>query len=186
MKFKVTFNSPVILIFIIIAFFATILDPHKVFFVNRTLATSSLTSPMTYIGFFTHIFGHINMQHFLSNASYLLLIGPMLEEKYGQAMLIKIIAITAFTEGVICYFLFHGGLGASGIVYSLILLTSFTNFKKGEIPMTFILIFITYIITEVFNGIFLNDNIGHSAHVIGGIVGAILGYKLNRKSELPS
>ena len=81
MKFKVTFNSPVVLVFIIICFFATVLDPgHAVFATYH----SSLTNPMTYIRFFTHIFGHANLNHFLGNASFILLLGPMLEEKYGS------------------------------------------------------------------------------------------------------
>lgn len=41
---------------------------------------SSLLSPMTWIRMFTHIFGHADWSHLIGNMSYLLLLGPMLEE----------------------------------------------------------------------------------------------------------
>ena len=183
MKFKVTFNSPVVLAFIIICFFATILDPNHVFFAARH---SSLANPMTYAGLFTHIFGHANLGHFIGNASYILLLGPMLEEKYGSSRLITIIAVAALVTGIVHYILFWNVTlcGASGIVFAFILLTSSTGFKHGEIPLTFILVALIYIGHEIFNGLTLNDNISHSAHIVGGLVGAVSGYKLNKKSEI--
>jgi len=43
--------------------------------------------------------------------------------------------------------------GASGVVFMFILLSSFVNFKKGRIPITFILVVIIYLGGEVMNGI---------------------------------
>ncbi|MBQ7775399.1 MAG: rhomboid family intramembrane serine protease, partial [Lachnospiraceae bacterium] len=73
--------------------------------------------------------------------------------------------------------------GASGIVFAFILLTSFTNFKEGEIPLTFILVAVIFIGQQIFEGITVQDNVSNLSHIIGGIVGAICGYLLNKKSR---
>ena len=67
-------------------------------------------------------------------------------------------------------------MGASGIVYMLILLSSLVNIEAGKIPITLILIFIFYIVTEIKDGLFKRDNISHLSHIIGAITGFIFGY----------
>ena len=93
--------------------------------------------------------------------------------------------ITAVVTGLVNYiFFWHVGLcGASGIVFAFILLTSFTSFKEGELPLTFILVFVIYIGQQVFEGVFLNDNVSNISHIIGGLIGAVVGYQFNRKSQ---
>ena len=71
--------------------------------------------------------------------------------------------------------------GASGVVFAFILMTSFTSFKKGEIPITFILVAIVYLGQQVYDGLFVKDNISNMAHIVGGIVGAISGYMMRKK-----
>ena len=56
---------------------------------------SSLSDPLTFVRFFTHVMGHSGWEHFISNASYLLLLGPMLEEKHGSSRILGVILITA-------------------------------------------------------------------------------------------
>ena len=70
---------------------------------------------------------------------------------------------------------------ASGAVFAFIQLTSFTGFKNGEIPLTFILVAAIFIGQQVIEGVFINDNISNTAHIVGGIVGAAIGYIWNRK-----
>ena len=144
---------------------------------------TSLSSPMTYVRFFTHVFGHADWTHFIGNMSYILLLGPMLEEKYSSAVLIEVVAITAVITGLINYVFFvqYALCGASGVVFAFILLSSFTSFKEGEIPLTFILVAILYIGQQVVQGITLDDNVSNMAHIIGGMVGGAVGYALNKK-----
>jgi GlpG protein len=144
---------------------------------------SSLKNPLTYIRFFTHVFGHSGWEHFIGNASYLLLLGPMLEEKYGSKELIEVIGITALATGLVNYIFFWNVAlcGASGVVFAFIILASFTGFKSGEIPLTFLLIAAIFIGQQVYEGIAIQDNISNMAHIVGGIVGAIIGYALNKK-----
>lgn len=187
-KLKVTFNAPVTLGFVIICFIVTLLGVvSNGRIIQRVFMTyhSSLANLMTYVRFITHIFGHYGWSHFIGNASYLLLLGPMLEEKYGSKELIEVIGITAVVTGLVNYIFFWnvGLCGASGVVFAFIILASFTGFKEGEIPLTFILVAVIFIGQQVYEGIAVQDNISNMAHIIGGIVGAVIGYSINRKSN---
>lgn len=63
------------------------------------------------------------------------------------------------------------------------MLASFTDFREGEIPITFILVAAIFIGQQVYEGIAVQNNISNMAHIVGGIVGAIIGYGLNVKSK---
>ena len=185
---KITFNSPAILGFSGICLIALILgmitrgqSTHILFMTYR----DSLLNPMTYVRLFSHAFGHQNWAHFIGNMSYILLLGPMLEEKHGTSRIVEIILVTAFVTGLVNFILFPrvALCGASGVVFAFILLTSFTNFKEGEIPLTFILVALIYLGQQVFEGLSIRDNVSNLSHIIGGIVGAICGYCLNIKKK---
>lgn len=185
---KIKFNAPVTLVFVIICFIATLLgvvSNGRITQIVFMTYHSSLTNTMTYVRFITHIFGHSGWSHFIGNASYLLLLGPILEEKYGSKELIEVIGITAVITGVVNYIFFWnvGLCGASGVVFAFIILASFTGFKEGEIPLTFVLVAIIFIGQQVYEGIAVQNDISNMAHIVGGIVGAVLGYSLNRKSK---
>lgn len=162
-----------------------VITDGKITYTLFTTYHSSLLNPMTYIRLFTHILGHTGWSHFIGNASYLLLLGPMLEEKYGSVKLLQVIGITAFVTGLINYIFFWdvGLCGASGVVFAFIMLSSFTGFKEGEIPLTFILVAIIFIGQQVYKGIGVKDNISNMAHIVGGIIGAYIGYVLNKKPK---
>lgn len=186
-KFRITFNAPVVLGLIFICFAATLLGEitkgrsTALFFMTYH---SSLLNPLTYIRFITHVFGHAGWEHFIGNATYLLLLGPVLEKKYKSRTLIEIIIITALVTGIINYIFFPNIAlcGASGIVFAFIILASFTGFKDGEIPLTFILVATIYIGQQIYDGITVNDNVSQMAHITGGLVGSITGYILNKKT----
>lgn len=60
---------------------------------------------------------------------------------------------------------------------------SFIDFRGEEIPITFILVAAIFIGQQVYEGIAVQNNISNIAHIVGGIVGAIIGYGLNVKSK---
>ncbi len=187
-RIKIVFNAPVILGFVAICFVATLLNYITGGASNRVLFMtyhSSLLSPLTYVRFFTHVFGHSGWSHFVGNMSYILLLGPMLEEKYGSGKIVGVAAITALVTGLINYIFFPNVAlcGASGVVFAFIILASFTNFKSGEIPLTFIIIAVIYIGQQIYEGITVQDNISNMAHIFGGIVGGVSGYFLNKKGK---
>ena len=74
-------------------------------------------------------------------------------------------------------------LGASGIVFAFILLSSFTCMKDGKIPLTFILVVIIYIGGQIYQGIFVKDNVSNLTHIIGGGVGSALGFAMSGKKS---
>ena len=67
-------------------------------------------------------------------------------------------------------------LGASGIVFMLIILSSFVNITAGKIPVTLILICIFYVVNEIISGIFKQDDISHIGHLIGAVCGFVFGF----------
>lgn len=85
--------------------------------------------------------------------------------------------VTAFVTGILNVLFFPTGLmGASGIVFMLILLVSFTNVSAGQIPVTFILVALLFIGKEVIQSTEANQ-ISEAAHIIGGICGGVFGFK---------
>ena len=74
-------------------------------------------------------------------------------------------------------------LGASGVVFAFILLTSFTGFREGEIPLTFILVAVIYLGEQIWTAVTVRDNVSNLTHIIGGLVGGVAGYLLNREKK---
>ena len=177
---KLDYNSPVILSYLIISLFACFLNflskgkTNKLFFSNYR---SSFLHILTYIRMFSHSIGHYNFHHLVHNFLFILLIGPMIEEKYGSIPLIYMFLITSFGIALI-NILIHNYtiLGASGNVYMLIVLSSFTNITEGKIPLTLILILIFYIFSEIKGTIFeRNTKIYHDGHLLGALFGILFG-----------
>ena len=185
-KIQVSFNSPIILGFVILSFIVYIVDNLTGGFSTRLLFSvyrSSFISPFTYLRFFGHVLGHAGLDHFLGNIMLILVIGPMLEEKYGSSNILFVILATALVTGLVHFFVFPSVylLGASGVVFAFILLSSFAGFRDGKIPFTFILVALLYIGQQVYQGVFVHDNISNLTHILGGIVGAVLGYIMNKE-----
>ena len=92
-----------------------------------------------------------------------------------------IMLATALVTGVVNLLFFPGTalLGASGIVFAMILLASFTETKEHTIPVTFLLVALLYLGQQVYNGLFTQDNISQMAHIVGGLLGAGFGFVLN-------
>ena len=184
-KLKISFNSPIILGFVILSFIVYVVDNLTGGFSTRLLFSvyrSSFIDPFTYFRFFGHVLGHANLDHFLGNIMLILVIGPMLEEKYGSANILFVILATALVTGLVHFFVFPHVylLGASAVVFAFILLSSFAGFKEGRIPFTFIVVALLYIGQQVYQGVFVQDNISNLTHILGGIVGAVLGYIMNK------
>ena len=184
---RIQYNSPVILTFALLSLFALGLGTLTggesnwlLFSVHR----APLTDPLMYLRLFTHAIGHANLSHFIGNFILILLVGPMLEEKYGGKMLAVMMLITAFVTGVLHVAVSeHGKLGASGIVFMLMLLASFTNLQKGRIPLTLILALFVFVGREILSSqaADIDNNIAYMSHIVGGICGAAFGFYANRE-----
>ena len=147
--------------------------------------SAPLTDPLTYVRFFGHVLGHSSLQHYTGNFLILLMVGPLLEEKYGSKLLVAMTAITALVTGIFFIILTSGSalLGASSIVFMLILLSSFTNLQEGRIPLTLVAALAIYLGQEIFAGITRSDNISQLAHIIGGICGVLFGFYIAKRKK---
>lgn len=174
------YNSIVILSYFFISLFVLLLNKITNGKSNNYLFSSfrgSIFNPLTYLRMFTHVLGHENWNHFRNNFLYILLIGPMIEEKYGSINLLIMILITAFVTGLInCIIDKKRILGASGIAFMLILLSSLVNLQTGKIPITLVLICLFYVVSEIMDGLFKKGNVSHLSHILGAITGFIYGF----------
>jgi len=130
-----------------------------------------------------HVLGHEGYAHYMGNMTLLLVVGPSLEEKYGSKKLLFCIFVTALISGLaqFCFFPGTALLGASGIVFMMIVLSSLAGMKEGTIPLTLILVAVIYLGGEVVDAFTAQDNVSQLTHIIGGICGAALGFKMNRR-----
>jgi len=173
------YNAKVTLTMFFISLFVLLIDKltkgksTRLFFSTER---ASLLNPLTYIRFFTHILGHADFNHLSNNYLKILILGPLIEEKYGSFNYLIMILITALVVGILNFIKGKTWLkGASSISFMLTVLSAFVNINAGKIPITFVLIILFYLIEEVKN-LTKKDHIAHDAHLIGGLCGAVFGF----------
>ncbi len=183
---QITYNSPVVLTFslVCVAVWALgIAFPHWKMLYFAASPSISFSHPRTLLGLLTHCLGHANWNHLLSNLMFILLLGPLVEEKYGSVTLLLLIACTAVVTGLCNALFFDTGLmGASGVVFMFIMLGATANSRQGELPLTFLLVALLFLGQEVLS-IFNEDSISQSAHLIGGLCGGIFGFSFRKHTE---
>lgn len=182
------YNSPVVLTFALVSLLVLWLNELTDGWTNAALFSvyrSSWKNPLTYLRFFGHVLGHSGWSHYTGNMVMILVLGPMLEEKYGSQNLLEMIVLTTLVSGIMHVVLFPNValLGASGIVYMMILLSSLASMRQNCIPLTLLLVGAIYLGGEIVNGITVSDNISQLTHVVGGVCGAVFGMLLNNGSK---
>jgi GlpG protein len=129
-----------------------------------------------YISLVAYIFGHSSIEHLLGNMSLLLILGPIIELKYGTKRFVFMSLITALITGILhTLFWDNGLLGFSGLVFMYIVLSTLLNIRNREIPFTFILVVVLYFGMEVLSSL-KDTQISHFAHLFGGAMGAFWGF----------
>ena len=71
-------------------------------------------------------------------------------------------------------------MGASGVVFMLVAVNSFVNFRVGRVPLTSVLTALLFVGKEL--SAMRTDpkgSISFLAHLTGGVAGAVLGYLVN-------
>ncbi len=185
-RLVIRFNAPMILSFALLSLLALVLGTltndattYRFFSVYR----SSLSDPLTYVRFFGHVLGHAGYEHYMGNMLLLLLVGPGSEEKYGHKTTALCIAVTALVTGLVQFIFFPTTvlLGASGVVFMMIVLSSFTEMGKEGIPITLILVVIFYLGGELMDGLTTADNVSQLTHIVGGVCGLVFGFSIKRR-----
>lgn len=186
MKHKIHYNSPVILTFFFLSLAVLALDYVTQGWATRNLFSvyASPITPLWFVRLFGHVLGHSGYAHFAGNMVLLLVVGPPMEERYGSRALLAGILLTALVAGLLQCLLFPGYalLGASGIVFMLILLSSLSGMKEGTIPLTLILVAVIYLGQEIYSGLFVKDNVAHFMHLAGGVCGTGFGFLVRKKN----
>jgi len=176
-KFRITYNAPVVLTFALLSTVVLLLTQYVSTDARLWFAAwPEFQGTQSYVGLVTHVLGHANWDHLLGNFAMILLIGPILEERHGSTQLLVMIGITALVTGLIQ--VTFGGeflVGASGIVFMMILLASMANIRAREVPLTFIAVAILYLGREVV-GAFREDQVSQMGHLVGGLAGAMFGF----------
>ena len=182
---RIQYNAPVVLSFAILSF--GVLLFHK-FTNGRSTAAffsvyrSSFRDLGTYPRFVLHVLGHTSYAHYIGNMMMILVVGPPLEERYGSRPLFWALFLTALVSGMVHWLFFPGSalMGASGIVFMMIVMSSLAGMRDGCIPLTLILVLALYVGGEVVSGVTLADNVSQLTHIIGGLCGAFLGLSMRR------
>ena len=180
------YNSPVVISFFLVSLVALILGWLSNGWTTAFLFSvyrSSFRDPFTYIRLVCHVLGHGDLEHFFGNMLMFLVIGPPLEERYGSRVLLVGIFLTALVSGLLQVVLFpnSGLLGASGIVFMLIMLSSLSGMENGRIPVTLILVAVLYLGRELYSILFIKDDVANLMHIIGGMCGTAYGFLIGKK-----
>ena len=143
---------------------------------------SPLTDWLTYPRFFLHVLGHPDFAAYCSNIVMLLVVGPTAEERFGGKRILLAIALTALVTGLVLWFFFPNSalMGASGVVFMLIVLASFAGMRTGTIPLTLILVLILYLGSEIFQAVTGTAGLAQLTHIAGGVLGMIFGFTWSR------
>ncbi|MBQ4378713.1 MAG: rhomboid family intramembrane serine protease [Treponema sp.] len=205
-KFRVTYNAPVTLTFAIMCVVILLMND---FLLGKHLIPALFTAParigtkiqsasgpqltgfnyknaVDYFRLFLHVLGHTDWNHLLGNFAFILLLGPLMEERYGSKMVALMFVVTAFVTGVINVCLIPRPLlGASGIVFMLIILASITTLDKNVIPLSFIFVVAIYLGRELINAP-KAENISTVAHIAGGLCGSMFGFMVAPKAKRTS
>ncbi len=195
---RLKYNAPVTLTFALICTAIVAANQYLVpglidgLFTAEGSMTFKYNDIPAYTRVFSYPFGHLGWDHLLSNMTLILLLGPILEERFGSRSLMMMMFLTAIINGLINAFLFPTELvGSSGLVFMMIVLTSFNNIKKGEIPLTFLVIISLYMAREIIAAL-KYDDISQISHIIGGACGAFFGFvsqvmkELEKRSKVPA
>lgn len=187
-RLVIRFNAPVILGFALLSALALLLGSltsdattYRYFSVYR----APLNDILTYVRFFGHVLGHSGYEHYMGNMLLLLLVGPGIEEKYGHKTTALCIAATALVTGLVQFIFFPDTvlLGASGIVFMMIVLSSFTEMGKEGNPVTLILVVIFYLGGELMDGLTAVDSVSQLTHIVGGICGLVFGFSIKGRKR---
>ncbi len=175
-----SYNSVVIISYFLISFVLLIFNIISKGKVNRFMASrrGNILNPMFYVRLIFSGLCHVDWNHFKSNFLIILLIGPMLEEKYGSLNLLYMLLITSAASGIFHLMFYKSStVGASDNVFMMVILCSIVNITAGKIPITLILIVLFYVIDEILGMVLKKrDGVSHDSHIIGAICGFIFGY----------
>jgi membrane associated rhomboid family serine protease len=180
---RVTVEAPVIILFCFICVLVHVIQQTIWPDLNRLLAVQDRfdpTNPLQFSSLFTHVIAHDGtLDHIKGNMVHLLLVGPSAEHVYGSPTMLLVIGLVAVTSAwahILLGSAYTHQLGASGVVFAVILLNSLVAAVSGTIPLSFLLTASIWCLDELIRFVWKTDNVSHHAHLTGAIVGTATAY----------
>lgn len=198
-KISVDLDAPVTVLFVIVSLVLFFLDS---FVFKGKMTAAFMSSPAadgnlafaadkaaSYFRLICYAFGAVSWEVLITNLLFVLLLGPSMEERYGSIIIGLMMAVSTLFSGVLtACFCKVSMVGCTPIVFMMIFLNSIMSFSKKKIPLSFCLIFILFIVREVFvknpNGV-----VGLIIGIAGGLCGSLFAFlaspkaRATRKSE---
>lgn len=198
-KISIDFDAPVTVLFALVSIILFALDT---FVCKGKMAQTFMSCPTaggefafdlksvsSYLRLICYSFSAVSWNMLITNLLFVLLLGPAMEERYGSIIIGIMMIVSTLFAGVLNACLCKNTmLGCTAIVFMMIFLNSFMSFSKKKVPLSFILIFILFIVREIFvknaNGL-----AGIFIGIAGGLCGSLFAFlaspkaKATRKSE---
>jgi rhomboid-like protein len=132
----------------------------------------------------THLFMHGSLSHIFFNMFALLSFGPWVENQIGSRKFLLFYFIMGFGAAILQMLLSNGAMiGASGAIFGVFVYFTILNpdaqLSIFLLPISFKAKHFLYFILglEILSALFMDDGVGHFAHLGGALTGFIL-YKL--------
>lgn len=187
LNIKFTFDAPVTLTFAAISLIFFLVNT---FICKGKLTELFLASPTSIGGQFPffptkfisyarlvfYVFGANSALTLMTNLIFILLLGPSMEERYGSVVIGIMIVVSAIFSAVLnACFCTTSLQGAIAVVFMMIFLNSFMSFSKKKIPVSFLAVFILFIVRECF-GKSTDEMIGILIGIAGGLCGSLFAF----------
>lgn len=125
---------------------------------------------------------HASWEHLFNNFSSILLLGPILEARFGSRRLaLMLLTTTVLTSAANAIVSESTGIaGASGLVFMMTALLGSVGGRKGddginEVPVTFVLL-ATFLGCRELAAVFNEDHISRFGHICGGAIGCVMAW----------
>lgn len=189
---RLRFNAPVTFSFALAATLVLAIDRFAAAgfisaFFTAPGANFDPSSVAHYLGVLTFTLGHQDWSHLWNNFLVIILLGPILEEKYEPKAFGIMVAVTTLVAGTFNILLKQPPLvGSSALAFMMIMLVSFARSRPGEVPVSFLLVFILYLLSELTRLSTGDGQISTSAHIVGGLCGVLFGFMKIGQGSTPA
>lgn len=192
-KINIDIDAPVTITFVIVSVLLFLIDSFitkgkwtLAFMSSPTNAGDlafSFSKVSSYFRLLCYSFSAASWDILITNLLFILLLGPAMEERYGIVVIGIMMAVSTLFAGVLnSCFCAESMKGCTAIVFMMIFLNSFMSFSKKKIPLSFVLIFVLFIVREVFvknpNGV-----VGIFIGIAGGLCGSLFAFLVSPKAK---
>lgn len=190
-RIKVTFESPVLCLVVILAFIVLMLDKYVpslklMSFFQVSAKPFDFKNPLCYLRTVSHVLGSSSPVVFLFGALGLLIQGPEAEKNYGTVLSSVMIVVSAVFTGVLATcFCKNPVSGLEPVLFLFVFLNLVSYIKKNNLPFVQILVLLILIIWDIFSAEKI-DVINLLADIMGGLCGSLISFLAVPKSRSTS